>query len=192
MDNSRFDLSKIDWGKLPAHDPDNALFDKDAAPLVRHTVFSPCRKYRYQLWRAWDMHNTTYVQFIGLNPSIADETQDDPTLRRCIDFAKRWGYGSLCMTNLFAFVSTDPDRLQYIPEPVGEFNPGNIVGVASQASRIVACWGRGFQKGAGDMCRALLLTYQKDLYHLGLNFDGSPKHPLYLKKTAVPTLWTQS
>lgn len=69
--------------------------------------FSLCRRYRYDLWRRWDI-SKGYAMFIGLNPSTADKTADDPTIRRCIGFARSWGYGALCMTNLFAFRATDP------------------------------------------------------------------------------------
>jgi hypothetical protein len=77
---------------------------KSEPMLDRVTHFNLSRTHRYTLWRIWDhMFCTDYVQFIGLNPSTADESQDDPTVRRCIDFAKRWGAGALCMTNIFAF-----------------------------------------------------------------------------------------
>ncbi|GHX72979.1 hypothetical protein VCSRO16_3593 [Vibrio cholerae] len=66
---------------------------------------SKCRKYRYALWRTWDS-DKPFAMFIGLNPSTADEKNDDPTLRRCINFAKSWGYGGVCMANLFAFRAT--------------------------------------------------------------------------------------
>ncbi len=64
-----------------------------------------CRKYRYSLTRSWNSAKG-YVLFIGLNPSTADETIDDPTLRRCMNYAKDWGYGGLIMVNLFAYMST--------------------------------------------------------------------------------------
>ena len=66
--------------------------------------FSPCRKYRYALWRIWNQ-NKPYAMFIGLNPSIADEVYDDPTIKRCINYSKSWGYGGVYMTNLFSYVS---------------------------------------------------------------------------------------
>src|SRR5688572_21429898 len=120
----------------------------------RRTIFSPCRKYRYTLWREWDMHNPSYCQFIGLNPSTADEVQDDPTVRRCIDFAKRWGFGALCMTNAFAWRDTDPEEMKKVPFPIAETGDspafpyyGNkndywIGSVAREASLIVAAWGK--------------------------------------------------
>src|SRR5690348_9819680 len=98
--------------------------------MTMETVFSQCRKYRYTLWRQWgDVRSgfamelwpadradksRQYVQFIGLNPSTADETQDDPTVRRCIGFSKAWGYGALCMTNAFAWRDTDPEKMKRV------------------------------------------------------------------------------
>ena len=90
--------------------------------INRQTIFSPCRRYRYTLWRAWDMFNPGYVMFIGLNPSTADEVQDDPTIRRCIGYAKEWGYGAFCMTNIFAFRATDPRVMKAQADPVGPEN----------------------------------------------------------------------
>ncbi|WP_368188730.1 DUF1643 domain-containing protein [Aeromonas sp. R7-3] len=82
----------------------------------RHAVFSPCRTYRYALSRVWAT-DKPYALFIGLNPSTADETLDDPTIRRCIDFAKRRGYGGLVMANLFAYRATDPEVMKRAAEP---------------------------------------------------------------------------
>ena len=74
--------------------------------IERTATFSPCRTWRYSLLRRWAPCD--YAMFIGLNPSTADETQDDPTVRRCIRYAQSWGYGALYMTNIFAFRATDP------------------------------------------------------------------------------------
>jgi len=81
--------------------------------MKSHATFSPCRKYRYSLFRIWD-EDKSLVLFIGLNPSTADEKEDDPTIRRCINFAKQWGwgYGGLIMGNLFSFRATQPSDLK--------------------------------------------------------------------------------
>lgn len=73
------------------------------ANMKKNAILSDDRKYRYVLSRNWDETKPT-VLFIGLNPSIADESEDDPTIRRCINFAKDWGYGGILMTNLLSFV----------------------------------------------------------------------------------------
>src|SRR4051794_22888220 len=91
----------------------------------RTTIFSDCRKYRYVLWRDWTdllIGDQGYAQFICLNPSTADEVQNDPTIRRCIQFAKDFGCSALCMTNLFAWRDTDPKAMMKVPEPVGPDN----------------------------------------------------------------------
>lgn len=101
--------------------------------LLRVHAFSEDRAFRYTLWREWDVdsltgcaddlpHGHQFAQFIGLNPSTADETRDDPTIRRCIGFAKLWGYGALCMTNLFAFRATKPRDMRQAADPIGPEN----------------------------------------------------------------------
>ena len=82
---------------------------------------SECRKYRYALWRTWD-ETKPHVMIIGLNPSTADETKDDPTITRCINFAKSWGYGGVCMANLFAYRATEPTVMKGSTDPVGTEN----------------------------------------------------------------------
>ena len=89
--------------------------------IKKSAVFSTCRKYRYSLTRSWNL-TENYVLFIGLNPSIADETIDDPTLTRCINFAKDWGYSGLIMVNLFAYMSTYPIELKKTKLPIGKEN----------------------------------------------------------------------
>ena len=80
------------------------LFDKE----VERTAFiSPCERYRHALGRHWD-NDKGFVLFIMLNPSTADAQQDDPTIRRCMDFAKRWGFGGIEACNLFDWRATDP------------------------------------------------------------------------------------
>ena len=150
--------------------------------MTRQTVFSPCRAYRYTLWREW-FGGEGYAMFVGLNPSTADETKDDPTIRRCIAFAKAWGYSGLCMTNLFAFRATDPKDMKATADPVGPENDTHLLALAERACVIVAAWGaNGTHKGRDTEVRRLL----PPLYCLALTKDGHPGHPLYLKKTLIP------
>ena len=80
--------------------------------------FSRCGRYRYWLRRRWN-GDLPQCTFIGLNPSTADARTNDPTLRRCINFADQWGYGSLLLVNLFALRSTDPRALRLSDDPQG-------------------------------------------------------------------------
>ena len=156
--------------------------------IERSAEFSPCRRYRYVLWRNWgDLITPTkgYVMFIGLNPSTADETNDDPTVRRCIAYAKAWGYSALCMTNIFAFRATDPKdmMLAHLIDPVGPENDAWLLAMANDAALVVAAWGvhGSFQDRGGYVRRFL-----PKLHCLRLTKDGHPGHPLYLPKTLRP------
>lgn len=150
------------------------------------TVFSPCRRFRYTLWREW-IGGEGYAMFIGLNPSTADEIRDDPTIRRCIAYAKSWGFSGYCMTNLFAFRATDPYVMLRHESPVGEENDSWILRCAERASVIVAAWGtHGSWRGRDVEVRTLL---RGRLSCLQLTKDGYPGHPLYLPKTLTPIAW---
>lgn len=149
---------------------------------MSQTIFSPCRTYRYSLWREW-IGGDGYAMFVGLNPSTADETQDDPTIRRCVAFAQAWGYAGLCMTNLFAFRATEPKDMRSAPSPIGPENDSVLLAAASNAGVIVAAWGvNGTHMGRDAEVRELL----PDMHVLALTKDGHPGHPLYLRKTLTP------
>lgn len=123
--------------------------------------------------------------FVGLNPSTADETRDDPTIRRCMAFAKAWGYGGLCMTNLFSFRATDPKDMKAAADPVGPENDAHLLALAEGAGVIIAAWGaNGTHKGRDKDVRKLLPT----LYCLAMTKGGHPGHPLYLPKILTPQL----
>ena len=140
-------------------------------------VFSDCRTWRYVLWRVWDDDKPEW-NFIGLNPSTADETKDDPTIRRCITFAKREGAGGIYMTNIFAFRATDPKTMKDARDPVGPENEKYLSGTNKLSSKSIACWGaHGGYQNQGSMIRGLLY----DLWCFGLTKQGYPKHPLYLR-----------
>lgn len=149
----------------------------------RLTMFSPCRQYRYTLWREWDMLNPKYAMFVGLNPSTADETQDDPTIRRCVGFAKAWGYGALCMTNLFAFRATDPKVMKAASDPIGPDNDEWLKRMAAGASVIVAAWGTHGCLGHRNI---VVMDLLPGLMCLGKTKDDYPRHPLYLPKGLQP------
>ena len=123
--------------------------------------------------------------FVGLNPSTADEKNDDPTLTRCINYAKSWGYGGVCMANLFAFRATEPSVMKSAKDPVGSQNNEWLKSLASEAGLVVAAWGNdGSYLGRSKQVIALL----PNIYCLKMNKSGEPAHPLYLKADlqAVP------
>lgn len=158
----------------------------EIAGVLRSAVFSDGGDYRYALGRVWDKDLPPAV-FIGLNPSIADAIKDDPTIRRCMSFAKRWGLGGLLMVNLFAYRSTDPARLALVADPIG---PDNFEFCATMVLRegpaiIVAAWG-AHKLAGGQAMRWLSATGVTSLQCLGKNRDGSPKHPLYVPGSTKP------
>jgi hypothetical protein len=153
--------------------------------IERAANFSACRTYRYSLWRRWGRGD--YAMFIGLNPSTADETQDDPTIRRCIKFAKDWGYSALCMTNLFAYRATRPaDMKKAGGAAVGWENDYTLITLAQGAGVVVAAWGaHGTHKGRDQSVRLMV----PGLHYLRLTKDGHPGHPLYLPSSLRPVEW---
>ena len=107
--------------------------------MLGSAVFSACGRWRYRLTRQWN--SGPQVVFIGLNPSTADAMLDDPTIRRCMDFARRWGFHGLTMINAFAFRSTDPRQLLATPDPIGPQNNRIIRNTCRNAPLIIAAWG---------------------------------------------------
>jgi len=152
--------------------------------LQKNAIFSPCRKYRYVLWRQWD--KGVSVVFIGLNPSTADETKDDPTIRRCIGYAKEWGYSGVFMLNIFAYRSTNPKDLRLVEEPIGSENDNYLKRYLS-ISLNVACWGIGGSHESRGQ-KVIELLGRENLMCLGQTKDGHPKHPLYLKRGIEPVM----
>lgn len=126
--------------------------------------------------------------FIGLNPSTADETQDDPTIRRCIGFARSWGFSALCMTNLFAFRATDPAVMKAHAEDWDARceNLNVIQRHARRAGIVIAAWGVHGSHMDRDQLVAGMLD---NLQCLGFSKDGHPRHPLYLKADSKPMPW---
>jgi hypothetical protein len=167
--------------------------------------FSADRVYRYRLWRRWA--DGPMLMVIGLNPSTADETQDDPTIRRCIGYAKRWGFAGFRMANLFAYRATDPREMIGALTKVAAENMGvyvthderNLERIRADAEQtvkedgaILAAWGTHgkFKNGSIRLCIRLDGTFHHGwrlpVACLGLTQSGEPKHPLYLRADATP------
>jgi hypothetical protein len=150
--------------------------------------FSSCGKYRYFLRRCWDPTKPE-VTFIGLNPSTATGSIDDPTIRRCIGYAKRWGFGRLSVINLFALKTTQPKKLLAHPHPIGRENDYWIQKITLTSDLNIVCWGN---HGAFlERDRAVLAMIPKP-FCLKHNRSGQPAHPLYLSYSAEPFPFLES
>lgn len=158
--------------------------------------FSADGRYRYRLWRMFDYLVSQvperFVAFVMLNPSTADESKLDPTLRRCEGFAKRWGYNGFQIANVFALRSTDPKGL-LAPGvcPVGQSNAAAIRRVARSSEMVIAGWGASVPRDWEGTVDETLLVIRADRipHHLGLTKDGHPRHPLYLRGDVMPRPW---
>lgn len=121
--------------------------------------------------------------FIGLNPSTADENKDDQTIRRCIDYAQRWGYGGLKMANLFAYRATLPSDLKKAKEPIGVDNNGYIKELSKGAAITIVAWSN--DGSYLDRDKDVLKLIEEPMC-LNINKSGQPSHPLYQKKELQP------
>lgn len=158
------------------------LFDNNTG-----AEFSACGKYRYKLWCIWD--NTKPIAMcIGLNPSTANDDKDDATIRILKNTLFKLGYGGFYMTNLFAWISSQPDDLLTCEDPLGE-NDSKLEEVRALCNVTIVCWGNF--KQAQDRIKQVLPNYPKALC-FGVNANGTPYHPraMVYKKGALlnPTL----
>jgi hypothetical protein len=155
---------------------------------VKGAEIDPTGMYRYSLWRIWDLSKEGHLVFVMLNPSIADDKIDDPTIKRCIGFAKSWGFGSMEVVNLFAFRATNPSHLKGCNDPVGPDNNTYILTAAERASKIVLAWGtNGIYLNRNKQVIDLLSEHNPVC--LQKSKDGHPKHPLYIKADCEPILF---
>lgn len=125
-----------------------------------------------------------------LNPSTADEFRLDPTCTRARDYAERWGYGALVVTNAFAWRATDPDDMKAAPDPVGRANDAAILRAAREAALVVCAWGNhGAHLGRSMRVADLLRGVGVALHALRVNGSGEPAHPLYLPAKLEARRW---
>lgn len=150
-------------------------------------------KFRYSLTRSWttNIKPSESVTFVMLNPSTADANNDDPTIRRCVNFAKSWGFTTLYVVNLFAFRATDPKILQeasnyHVGDP---FNARTQRLIFAQSEQVVCAWGANPVVRKWD---ALVEAVQSRIWDsvlqpmcLELTKEGYPRHPLYVRKDIV-------
>ena len=155
--------------------------------MEKTAIISDCGQYRYQLGRTWD--DGPIARFIMLNPSTADASNDDPTIRRCISFAKREGAGAISVVNLFAFRATKPADMMQADDPIGPENNDHLREWVGHefgfAKVVVAAWGAN--KMAADRFKKICDRGVIDTQYwqcLGKTKSGAPKHPLYIKGDA--------
>lgn len=154
--------------------------------MFKNATMSSCKRYRYQLERSWSAQTSrkSTVVFIGLNPSTADATDDDPTIRKCIAYAKSWQFNKLFMVNLFGWRATNPNELIQAKNPVGTLNDRYLDDAILRSALVVACWGEhGIIMNRSDDLKA---RYPRRLTCLKTNQSGEPTHPLYLPATLTP------
>lgn len=163
---------------------------KKAGAMTHGAIMSTDNTYRYVLWRCWKADEPSMV-FIMLNPSTADDKVDDPTIRRCLSFAKREECGRLIVVNLYALRATDPDVLLQTDDPRGPDNRKYLENVIAMANGpVVAAWGSWWYSNQTKRNRPALprLSVEafardagKTLYCLGRTSSNQPRHPLYVK-----------
>lgn len=161
--------------------------------LQRDANISGCRQYRYELSRRWA--DGPLMVFVMLNPSTADAAVDDPTIRRCMHFARREGLDGINVVNLFAFRTPSPAAMKAASDPIGPDNDAYLARVFLSASAwnvpVVAAWG-----AHGSFKRRDARVYQIAkgegvlLHCFGVTKDGAPKHPLYLPNDAPLVGWS--
>lgn len=155
--------------------------------LMRKTAFiSSDGAYRYRLTRYWGPG--PMLPFVMLNPSTADADIDDPTIRRCMAFARRENMGGIVVVNLYAFRATDPQRLKEVNDPrgIGNYDALGNVAIEAPANKvpIVCAWGaHGTMLGSLQACDELR-RHGADLVCLGKTKEGFPRHPLYVRGDA--------
>jgi len=151
--------------------------------VFKKANISTCGKYRYQLERQW-CSGYTYeprlALWLMLNPSTADASIDDPTIKRCIQFSISWGFDGLLVGNIYAYRSTYPAELVKVFDPVGSENSNNLYELTCRADQVICAYGN--KAKPTDVAKAFESIAHTNVVCLGYNKDGSPKHPLYLAK----------
>ena len=157
---------------------------KTKKTMQKDAVFSPCKKYRYSLTRIWDESKPLFM-YVGINPSVADDKDDDPTVAKWIGFTEQNGGGGFVVGNVFAHVTTKVEGLVNVLDPVGEDNNLHLWGLAGGADIIVPCWGA---LNKVPKCLWREFAYIERVIGLcdvpvkcfGRTKDGDPKHPVRL------------
>lgn len=154
----------------------------DTQSSTSGAIFSIDRKFRYILWRRLSSQQRS-ILVVGLNPSTANEFDNDPTIRRCIGFANAWGYSILYVANLFAYCATDPRDLKSAINPIGPKNDHWLITISEQADLTLVAWGNG---GLWQNRASAVTSILASPHCLGITKRGAPRHPLYVMHTQRP------
>ena len=155
--------------------------------MDRAATFDETGTYRYRLDRRWKVERGKRITFVMLNPSTADAFKEDPTITRCIGFAKRLNFPAMTVVNLFALRATDPKELRRHKAPVGPDNDRYIGEACLESMMVICAWGAYPHLRGRDLSAwAAITEWQSILYCLGVTKSGAPRHPLYLKKEQDP------
>jgi len=148
---------------------------------MKGAILSKSGKYRYQLWRIWNPDKPLCL-FIGLNPSTADSFDDDPTVKRLIYFAKKYGYGGFYIGNLYALRTSKPSVLFKSKKKIGKYNDEHLLEMYIKTKHIIIMWGS--KKGIEKRVEAFFHMFKSTFlfYCFGHCKDGNPTHPLFLPK----------
>ena len=170
------------------HNPGGQSRRRVSPCMISSAQFSECGRYRQTLIRRWNNKLPTIV-FVGMNPSIADTQVDDPTCAKELVWAQQWGYGTYVKLNVMDYRCTNPKNLLQTDLIVQ--TPQNLVCITdeiAQASVVIAAWGRIHPRLVchGHTVQQLLIKSGATVQCMGINLDGSPRHPLYLKSNTTP------
>ena len=164
-----------------------------APSMLRKASLSDDQRYRYTLSRSWGGELEELQTFVMLNPSTADAELDDPTIRRCIGFARALGAPGILVVNLYAFRATKPADLWRAADPVGPHNDAILTSVLGGRGRpVIAAWGANARQDRVDRFLQLARNAggRRELTALGVTKVGAPRHPLYLRGDAQLTPWS--
>lgn len=174
----------------------NSLSPNSATCLTRYlmendALISKCGSYRYWLTRRCGnlFADKGLALFVMLNPSTADAQNNDPTIRRCINFADIWGFKNMAVANLYAYRATKPKDLWKAEDPIGPRNDYWLKSLTRHCSQIICAWGVNAQSQRIVDFKALMASSESRMWCLGTTKNGSPRHPLYVKANTPLIEW---
>ena len=158
---------------------------------TRDAELSDDGRYRWSLQRGWPHPDGSLDWFtvVGLNPSTADARQDDPTIRRCVDFADICGFGALGMLSAYAYRATDPAEMFRAVDPVGPGTDERLLRWLSTVPWAVCAWGGDLPVAREQEVLDIFRQARCEPRVFGLTKTGAPRHPLYQPRSARPVPW---